>query len=96
MFTPAEVAELFDEDMSEGVVIEGVPLRIIPGNVTTGRSDYDGEIRTTWDFTIATGTYPGILLPDMDLDVDGVLWTIDQVGTAARGFIDLTLSRKAT
>ena len=95
MFTPAELAELFDTDMKTSVSIEGVAVAIIPGNFSTGRSDYDGDIRTTWDFTLAASTYPGELLPDMELDIDGLRWTVDQVGRASQDLIDLTVSRKA-
>jgi hypothetical protein len=59
----AELDELFDDDLAVDAVVAGATRRIIPGPVATARSDYDGEIRTTWDFTAQEAHLPAPCCP---------------------------------
>lgn len=92
-----DIDEIFDPVVAEFITLDGVQVRVLPGNVSVGPSTYHGEIRTTWDFTAAAPDLNGRqLLPEMDVDIDGLIWEVDQVTRAGSYVVDVVLSRRAT
>jgi len=89
-----DLNELFDDDLAEDVTINGQPCRILPGEETTGPSEYDGIIRHNRQITIRRASLPTIM-PTQSIVVDGISWKVDTL-TSGGPILDVYLSRRAT
>jgi|AntRauTorckE6833_2_1112554.scaffolds.fasta_scaffold00318_19 hypothetical protein len=90
-----DIDEIFSPDVAQEITLDGGLVRILPGNITSGPSEYHGEIRTSWDFTAPAVDLTGQYLPEMDVVINGLQWDVDQV-TYAGDVVDFSLSRKLT
>lgn len=94
MFSAEELAEIFDEDLTESITMDGLPVDIIPGQIYTGPSDYSAVNRHNWEFSAIAATLP-VLQPDERPEINGKTWKIENITTAS-GITNLAVSRRIT